>query len=103
MQFLNRLAAGQALIDAARAAMKLPGTSLNPPGPVALWGWSSGGPASGSAAELTGSYAPDLRVVGAWVGAPPADISLLPPFLDGNLLAGGAGTPEACGPVMRLR
>jgi len=36
-QWLNRVAAGTALIDAARAAKKLPGTSLEPDGPVAFW------------------------------------------------------------------
>lgn len=82
---LMRQAAGTALLDAARAAMKLPGTSLDPHGPVALWGWSSGGQASGSAAELAPSYAPDLHLVGAWIGAPPADLTLLPPFLDGSI------------------
>jgi triacylglycerol lipase len=90
-QFLNRLAAGQALIDAARAAMQLPATSLDPDGPVAFWGWSSGGQASASAAELAPSYAPNLHVVGAWSGAPPADLPQLIPFVDGNLLAGAFG------------
>jgi hypothetical protein len=32
--------------------MRLPGTSLDPHGPVAFWRWSSGGQASASAAEL---------------------------------------------------
>ena len=36
--------------------MQLPGTSLNPHGPVAFWGWSSGGQPSASAAELAPSY-----------------------------------------------
>lgn len=90
-QFLNRLAAGTALIDSARAAMQLPGTSLDPHGPVAFWGWSAGGQASASAAELAPGYAPDLQVVGAWSGAPPADIPALLPFVDGNLMAGALG------------
>jgi hypothetical protein len=37
-QFLNRVAGGTALNDAARAAMKLPDTTLKPDGPVAFWG-----------------------------------------------------------------
>lgn len=90
-QFLNRLAAGQALIDAGRAAMQLPNTSLDPHGPVAFWGWSSGGQASASAAELASSYAPDLHVVGTWSGAPLADIPPILPFVDGNLLVGAIG------------
>jgi dienelactone hydrolase len=90
-QFLNRIAAGTAVLDAARAAMQLAGTSLDPHGPVAFWGWSAGGQASASAAELAPSYAPELKVVGAWSGAPPADIPLLLPYVDGNLLAGALG------------
>ncbi|BBY61909.1 lipase family protein [Mycolicibacterium helvum] len=90
-QFGNRIAAGTALIDAGRAAMQLPNTSLDPAGPVAFWGWSSGGQASASAAELAPTYAPDLRVVGAWSGAPPMDLAALLPFVDGNLLAGATG------------
>jgi Secretory lipase len=71
--------------------MRLPGTSLDPHGPVAFWRWSSGGQASASAAELAPSYAPEVNVVGAWAGTPSADITLLPPFVDGNLLAGTFG------------
>lgn len=108
-QFLNRLAAGQALLDAGRAAMQLPDTSLNPHGPVALWGWSSGGQAAASAAELAPSYAADLNVVGAWAGAPLADIPPMLPFIDGNMLLGALGYvlngivaayPETAEPLM---
>jgi hypothetical protein len=89
--FGNRLSQGHVMIDAARAAMKLPGTSLDPHGPVAFWGWSQGGAASASAAELAPSYGPELKLVGAWAGAPPADPSLLAPFADGSLLVGVLG------------
>jgi hypothetical protein len=60
-QWLNRVAAGTAMLDAARAAMKLPDTSLDPHGPVAFWGYASGGQASLSAAELASTYAPELN------------------------------------------
>ena len=108
-QFLNRVAAGTALLDAARAAMQLPDTSLDHDGPVALWGWSAGGQASASAAELAPTYAPRLKVVGAWSGAPPADVPALLPFIDGNLMAGALGYvlngiaaayPETAEPLM---
>lgn len=89
--FGNRLSQAHVMIDAARAAMQLPGTSLDSHGPVAFWGWSQGGAASASAAELAPSYAPELKLVGAWAGAPPADPSLLGPFADGSLLAGALG------------
>lgn len=90
-QFMNRIAAGTGLLDAARAAMQLPGTSLDPHGPVAFWGWLSGGQAAGSALELASTYAPELNIVGAALNTPLANLSLMPPFLDGNLLVGALG------------
>lgn len=90
-QFLNRVAAGTALIDAARAAQKLPGTSLDPDGPVAFWGWATGGQASLSAAELAATYAPELKVVGSYANAPITNIPEVIPAVDGNFLAVLAG------------
>ena len=89
--YMNRLSQGHALLDAARAAKQLPGTSLTPNGPVALWGYSQGGGASASALELAPSYAPELDLVGAYVGAPPADLTTLLPFIDGSILTGVLG------------
>ncbi len=61
-QFLNRNAGGAALIDAAlSSAAKLPGTSLDPHGPVAFWGWLAGAHAALSAAELAANYGPELH------------------------------------------
>jgi hypothetical protein len=90
-QWLNRVAAGTALIDAARAAMKLPGTSLDPHAPVAFWGWLAGGQASLSAAELVGSYAPELNVVGTYANGAPTDLATELAPIDGNYLAGLLG------------
>jgi triacylglycerol lipase len=89
--YVNRLAEGQAMIDAGRAAMRLPGTSLDPHGPVAFWGYSQGGGASASAAELAPSYGPDLHVVGTYAGAPTADLVELFPYADGSVLVGAIG------------
>jgi hypothetical protein len=89
--YLNRAAQGHAVIDAARAALKIPGTSLTPDGPVAFWGYSQGGGAVASAAELAPRYAPDVHLVGVWAGAPPADFSQALPFLDGSFLVGALG------------
>lgn len=44
--YTNRVAQGQTVLDAARAAKQLPNTSLDPHGPVAFWGYSQGGGAS---------------------------------------------------------
>ena len=90
-QWLNRVAAGTAMLDAARAAMKLPDTSLDPHGPVALWGYASGGQASLSAAELASTYAPELNIVGTFADAPVTDIVQAIPGIDGNFLAVLAG------------
>jgi Secretory lipase len=89
--YVNRLAQGQAVLDAARAAMRLPGTSLDPHGPVAFWGYSQGGGAVASAAELASSYAPELHMVGTYAGAPPADLKELFPYADGSALVGVVG------------
>ena len=90
-QLLNRMAGGHALIDAARAAMTLPGTSLDPHGPVAFWGWLAGGHAALSAAELTSSYGPELNVVGTYAAAAPTNLAEVMPGVDGNFLAGATG------------
>jgi Secretory lipase len=90
-QFLNRVAAGTALIDVARAAMKLPNTSLDPHGPVAFWGWASGGQASMSAAELASTYGSELNVVGTYAAGAPTDLADEVSSIDGNFLAVMAG------------
>jgi hypothetical protein len=89
--YVNRLAEGQAMLDAGRAAMRLPDTSLDPHGPVGFWGYSQGGGAAASAAELAPTYAPDVNVVGAYAGAPPADLKELFPYADGSALVGVVG------------
>jgi triacylglycerol lipase len=89
--YVGRVAEGQAVLDAARAAMKLPDTSLDPHGPVAFWGYSQGGGATASAAELASAYAPDLHIVGTYAGAPPANLKELFPYADGSALVGVVG------------
>ncbi|WUI25249.1 lipase family protein [Mycobacterium sp. NBC_00419] len=89
--YVNRLSEGHAMLDGARAAMRLPDTSLNPHGPVAFWGYSQGGGAAASAAELAATYAPEEHVVGTYAGAPPADLKELFPYADGSALVGVVG------------
>jgi acetyl esterase/lipase len=64
------LAAGHAVLDAARAAQQLPGAG----GRVLLAGHSEGGHAALWAAELAHSYAPQLQVAGVAALAPGADL-----------------------------
>jgi dienelactone hydrolase len=67
------LSAGRSVLDAARAAMRLPPADLSVEAPVGLMGYSQGGGAVLSAAEQAAGYAPDLKVVGAAAGGVPAD------------------------------
>ncbi|MFI5721011.1 lipase family protein [Nocardia sp. NPDC051750] len=69
--FLNRKTQGYAVLDSARAALRLPGAGFTPGSPVVLYGYSQGGMASAAAAELQPEYAPELNVRGAYVGGPP--------------------------------
>jgi len=89
--YVNRLSQGHAMLDAARVARKLPDTSLMSDGPVAFWGYSQGGGAAASAAELAAGYAPELKIVGTYAGAPPADLAVLLPYADGSALVGVIG------------
>lgn len=66
-EFLGRVASARALLDSARAA------ASRTDAPIVLYGYSAGGVASAAAAELASTYAPDLSVVGAFVGAAPTD------------------------------
>lgn len=89
--YVNRPASAHAVLDAARAAQRLPDSGLDPAGPVAFYGYSQGGAATAAALELAPTYAPELHIVGAYAGAPPADLSQLLPFLDGSVTAGILG------------
>ena len=89
--YVGRVPQGNAMLDAARAAKRLPDTSLDPDGPLAFWGYSQGGGAAASAAELASQYAPELNVVGTYAGAPPADLKELFPYADGSVLVGAVG------------
>ena len=86
--YTNRKDMGHALLDAARAALKLPGTSISDSSPVGLYGYSQGGGAAGSAAELAPSYAPELNLKGAYAGAPPANLVEVLKSADGTDLTG---------------
>ena len=74
-RFSIGLPAGDAVLDAARAARQLPGAGAS--ARVVLVGHSEGGHAVLWAAELAGSYAPELQVVGVAAIAPAADLTEL--------------------------
>ena len=82
--YMDRVSQGRATLDVVRAAQRLSGTGLSPSSPVGLMGYSQGGGAAAAAVELASTYAPDLRVKGAVVGAVPADLTKVATALDGG-------------------
>lgn len=87
----NRTASARAVIDAARAAQRLPGTSLSSEGPIGFWGYSQGGHAAAAAAELQPTYAPELNVRGTYAGAPPVKLDDTLARAEGSTLIGVVG------------
>lgn len=82
--YVNRAAQGQAVLDSVRAAQRLPAADLPDNGPVATFGYSQGGGASASAAELQPTYAPELKLKAAYAGAVPAELKSVGKSLDGS-------------------
>jgi dienelactone hydrolase len=89
--YVNRVDEGHAVLDAARAALQVPGASVDQSSRVGLYGYSQGGGATASAAELRNTYAPSVNLVGSYVGAPPADLTAVAAGIDGSALAGALG------------
>jgi hypothetical protein len=80
---------GRATLDGIRAAESLPDTGLSGAAtPVGMWGYSGGAIATGWAAELQPSYAPELNLQGAAAGGTPADLLAVGRALDGGPLSG---------------
>jgi pimeloyl-ACP methyl ester carboxylesterase len=89
--YVNRAAEAHAVLDSIRAAQRLPEAGLPDDGPVAIAGYSQGGGASAAAAELQPSYAPELKLKGAYAGAVPADLASVAKNLDGHYAVGFLG------------
>jgi hypothetical protein len=89
--YVMRLSEAHTVLDVIRAAQRTPGAGLPANGPVGIAGYSEGGSAAASAAELAATYAPELDVKGAYIGAPPADKAKLAETLDGSMYAAFLG------------
>ncbi|WP_156094815.1 lipase family protein [Nocardia lijiangensis] len=78
---------GYMTLDGIRAAQRFEPMGLDGANTrAALWGYSGGGMATGWAAEMHPSYAPELNIEGAALGAPVSDVeSLL--HVNGSLFA----------------
>ncbi|MEU4573929.1 lipase family protein [Nonomuraea sp. ATR24] len=92
--YMAGVSQGHAVLDAIRAATRVPGAGLSDRAPVAVMGYSQGGATAGWAAELHASYAPELRLKGVAAGGVPADLHAVADHLDGTAdfgLAAAAG------------
>lgn len=87
--YMNRLSAGQTVLDMARSA--LGGMDLPDDTPIALLGYSQGGGAVASAAELAQHYAPELNIKAVYAGAIPVDLKATAHHITNSALAGLVG------------
>ena len=83
--YIIAAAEGRAVLDIVRAAIRLPGSGLSTSAPVGISGYSQGGQAAAKAAEIEGSYAPELNVKGVAAGGVPSDLARLVPTLNGSV------------------
>lgn len=79
---------GYHVLDGIRAAQSYEPLALSADAPVGLWGYSGGGLATAWAAEVCGSYAPELNIVGAVLGSPVADLGHAFRRLNGSVFSG---------------
>lgn len=79
---------GYHVLDGVRAALNHRPLRLAAESPVGLWGYSGGGLATAWAAEVQGTYAAELNVVGAVLGSPVADLGHAFRRLNGSIYAG---------------
>jgi pimeloyl-ACP methyl ester carboxylesterase len=71
---------GRSVLDAARAAMRLPGVHASRT--VVIYGHSQGGHAALFAGQLAPTYAPDLHVIGVVAAAPATNLSAIVSIAD---------------------
>ncbi|MGX1809310.1 lipase family protein [Nocardia sp. NPDC055321] len=80
--------AGRITLDGIRAARDFEPMRLAPDTRIGMYGYSGGAIATGHAAELKASYAPELNVVGTAEGGVPADFGPLLDIGNGQIWAG---------------
>ena len=72
--YINGKSMGSAMLDAVRAATRLPDAGLSATPKVVLRGYSQGGGATMWASQMAQTYAPELNIVGAAGGGVPSDL-----------------------------
>ena len=86
--FLTGPQSGHAVLDGIRAAGHFAPAGIGPTARWGLDGFSGGAAASGWAAQLQPSYAPELTFVGAALGGLPANLSAVMANVDGTVWSG---------------
>ncbi len=86
--FLAGPQAGHAVLDGIRAVKQFGTAGIGPANPWALDGYSGGAEATGWAAQLQPSYAPDVKLAGAALGGTPSDPAAVAKYIDGTAFAG---------------
>jgi Secretory lipase len=80
--------AAHAVLDGIRAVRNFDTDGIGPSNPWALDGYSGGAEATGWAAQLQPSYAPDVKLVGAAIGGTPSDPAAVAQYMDGGAFSG---------------
>ncbi len=80
--------AGHAVLDGIRAADSFTTGGLSTSTQWALDGYSGGAQATGWAAQLQPTYAPELHIAGVSMGGTPADPEAVGQYIDGTLFSG---------------
>lgn len=75
---------GHSLIDAVRAAQRLPEAGLSPDAQIAFRGYSQGGAAAMWAGQKQPTYAPELKLTGVVGGGVPSDLAAVGLPLEGE-------------------
>ena len=83
-RYVNTIALGRNVLDAARAAKNLPDDAVADRARVYVAGYSEGGNAAGGALQEQPTYAPEMRLRGGYAGAVPAELARVAPMLDGS-------------------
>jgi pimeloyl-ACP methyl ester carboxylesterase len=105
-QYNVGISEGHAVLDALRAATRLPEASLSASTKMAIEGYSQGGGAAGWAAQQKTAYAPSLNLLGAALGGTPANLQAVKSNIDGSaffaFLAGTAIGYRAAYPSLNV-
>ncbi|SEG77141.1 Secretory lipase [Actinacidiphila yanglinensis] len=86
--FLAGPQAGHAVLDGIRAVKAFGTAGIGRDNPWALDGYSGGAEATGWAAQLQTSYAPEVKLAGAAIGGLPSDPAAVGSYIDGTAFAG---------------